>query len=166
MAFLLLALAVPAAFGQHVTPVPKLDLNRFTGVWYEIAEYPPKPKKQCLGGTKVLYALGDKPNTFQMGTFCHLRNGKPGDTNATGKMDKQGDGALKLNHLVLFHTKYWVLATGPDYDWALIANPNRKSLWVLSRTAEMAPETLTQIEGLATAQGLNTAKLVTVSESH
>ncbi len=151
--------AMGVARGQSVSAVPKLDLNRYVGVWYEIARLPVKAEKKCADNGMVLYALGDKAGTFQLGTSCQLKNGSAQDLNQTGKLDKNCDGELKLSYFYFFSKKYWVLALGPTYDWALVGTPNHKSLWVLSRTAVLAPEVLTEIEAKATAEGYPTAKL-------
>lgn len=149
-----------AARAQTVTPVPKLDLNRYTGVWYEITRFPPKAEKKCLNDGMVLYALGEKPGHLQMSTTCQLENGSPDSWGNTGKMDKAGDGRLKLGRFWPFTHKYWVLAAGTGYEWALVGTPNHKSLWVLSRTRTLSSDVLSSIEAQARAQGFNTDKLV------
>ena len=149
---------------QSVPAVPKLDLNRYMGVWYEVARYPVKQEKNCASDGRILYALGDKKNSFQLGTFCEQKNGTPGSWGSSGKMGKTGDGRLKLSRLFILHSKYYVMATGSDYDWALVGTPNHKSLWILSRTATLPAETLTQIESTASGAGFKTDKLVHVEQ--
>lgn len=148
---------------QRATAVPKLDLERYMGVWFEIAQYPIKKQKDCRGSQRVLYALGNKPRTFQMGTFCELSVGGSNEWDAQGKLGKTGDGRLRLRRLWLLHREYWVLALGPAYEWALVGTPNHKSLWVLSRKAQMDPQMLAEIEDRAKAQGFDTAKLSMVA---
>ena len=157
--------ACQTAVAQTVSAVPKLDLKQYMGVWYEIARFPVKSEKRCTGEGKVLYALGDRPGSFQMGTSCRLKNGTPDEWDANGKMDKLGDGRLKLSRLELFSTKYWVLALGPAYDWALVGSPNHKTLWVLSRTVTLSPDVLTAIEAKASAEGFETGKLIMVHQA-
>lgn len=147
------------ASAQKVTAVPQLDLERLTGTWYEVARYPTKFEKVCAGQATLLFAEGDKPKSFQMGTFCPGKNGTPQENDATGKVDKQGDGRLKLGFLWPFTTKYWVLSLGPEYDWALVGQPNRKVISVLSRTPSLDAATLASVEAKAAAQGFRTDKL-------
>ncbi len=156
----LLLPAMGQAAGGAVTAVPKLDLNRYMGTWYEIARLPSKTERRCVKDVQVLYALADKKGNFQLGTTCRLKNGTPDDYDNTGKIDKAGDGKLKLRRLYPFTSPYWVLATGPAYDWALIGTPKRKSLWILSRTPTLDPEILAQIKASAVAQGFDLAKLI------
>ena len=85
LAFLVIAAQIAA--GQTVSAAPTLDLKQYMGVWYEIARFPVKSEKKCVGEGKVLYALGDKRHSFQMGTSCRLKNGSPEEWDASGKMD-------------------------------------------------------------------------------
>jgi apolipoprotein D and lipocalin family protein len=156
---LLLALAQVSS-GQTVTPIPRLDLNHFTGVWYEIARYPTRREKHCIGQVVMEIALADKPHRFQYVNSCAIKNNDREATNASGRQNKSGDGKLKLIFLWPFSDEYWVLALGPDDQWALVGSPNHKNLWIFSRTKKMSPEVLTGIEAKATAQGYPIAKLV------
>jgi apolipoprotein D and lipocalin family protein len=159
----LVAGAAQTAAAQSATAAPALDLNRYMGTWYEVARLPDKAERRCVGGAMVLNALADKPHRFQVVDSCRAKDGYTNVRNFNGKeADKSGGGKLKLSSFWPFSTKYWVLALGPTYDWALVGNPNHKSLWVLSRTATLPPEELTKIEALAAAQGFDTSKLAMV----
>jgi apolipoprotein D and lipocalin family protein len=157
LAFLLSAATITAA--QSVNAVPKLDLDRYMGTWYEVARYPAKPENHCLSDAEVLYALGDKKNTFQVVISCTIKDNNSDFWNTKGKIDKAGDGELKMSHFVLFSKKYWVLAIGQDYEWVLVGSPNHKSLWVLSRTTTLKPEVLAEIEAKAVEEGFQASKL-------
>jgi apolipoprotein D and lipocalin family protein len=159
---LFLPISHPAS-AQAVTAVPKLDLTQYIGTWYEMARYPIKREKECTGDEMMLYALGDKPNSFQLVTSCSIKDDNSDSWNAKGKQNKAGDGQLNAGSIWPFTTKYWVLATGPAYEWALVGSPDRKSLWVLSRTGTIKPETLAEIEAKAASQGFDTSKLVKIS---
>ncbi len=160
---LFIGLGLGSARAQSATAVPKLDLNKLTGTWYQIAKLPVESEKKCLSDSTVLYALGDKPNSFQAGTFCTVKGGDLDSINQSGKMSKAGDGKLKLRRFVILSRPYWVLATDPNFEWALVGTPNHKSLWILSRTAPLSPEVYTQVQNLAAAQGFPVAKLVPVT---
>lgn len=155
------SLAVPGrAMAQKVTAVPKLDVNQYMGVWYEMARLPTRIEKNCVSDPTMLYALGTKARSLQIGIFCKTKDGSSDEWDAKGKMDKSGDGKLKFDHLWPFYKKFWVLATGPGYGWALVGSPNHKSLWILSRTRTMDPATLDSVKAIAAAQGFDTGKLI------
>jgi apolipoprotein D and lipocalin family protein len=163
----LLLATTSVAEAQSGSAVPQLDLDRLMGTWYEIARLPTKAEKHCVSDAMVLYAVGDKPHQFQVVNSCQIKNGSTDPRNATGKVaDKLGGGRLKISYLFPFSSKYWVLAMGPEYEWALIGSPNHKTLWVLSRMSSMKPELLAEIEAKAAAQGFNTSKLVMVEQHH
>lgn len=151
--------------GQKATAVPKLDLNQLSGTWYQIARLPDKAEKKCLSDGMMLWALSDKKDSFQLGKFCKIKAGNLNSDNNFGKQEKDGSGRLKVRRLVIFSTKYWVLATGPNFEWALVGNPNHKALWVLARTPTLDEATVTQVESQATAQGFPVAKLRPVTHT-
>jgi apolipoprotein D and lipocalin family protein len=156
---------IPSAHAQSAAAIPKLDPTRLTGTYYEIARYPIKREKQCLRNEMVLYALGDKPRSFQIVTSCQVKEDNSEFWNKSGKLDKAANGEIKLGSIWPFSVKYWVIAIAPNYSWALVCSPNHKSLWVLSRTPTLAPEILSNIHSQASAQGFDTAKLIAISQS-
>ena len=158
------AAAQPSA--QTVTAVPKFDLDHYLGVWYEIARFPNKVEKPCVSDGMVLYAAGDRPKRFQMVTSCLLKGANPEAWDANGKLDQANDGQLKITYIWPFSQKYWVLATGPADEWALVGGPNHKSLWILSRTHSLSPDLLGEIKQRAAAQGFDLGKLVTIPQTH
>lgn len=157
-----LMLSPPFAAAQRATPVSHLDLNQFTGTWYQIARLPDKPEKKCKSDGMILYALSDKPRSFQQGLFCKIKGGDAQYSNSSGKQSKTGTGELKVPRLFIFSTKYEVLATDPAYTWALVGTTNHKSLWLLSRTPKLDPAIHAQLESTATSSGYKTEKLITV----
>ena len=165
---LLLGLLLPpltrTASAQTVTAVPALDLNRYMGKWYELAVFPNKPEKACTSNTVALFAIGYKPNRFLVVTSCQTQNGISESRTASGKRDKAGDGRIKLSYVWPFSSKEWVLALGPDYDWALVGSPNHKLLRILSRTPTLRPELLADITAKAAAEGFNPTKLITMPQ--
>ncbi len=166
---LLLCVLLGAAAGlraQAVSAVPKLDLHRSTGTWYEMARLPNKREKRCVGDGFMLIADGEKPDRLLVVVSCKAKSGYPNVFNVQARaQDKSGDGKLKVRYIWPFYKKFWVLDVGPEYEWALVGSPNHKSLWVLSRTPVMTPEVLREVEARAAAEGFPMAKVVAVPQS-
>ncbi len=160
----LTALALPHAQAQSVTPVPALDLARYTGTWYEIERIPNKPEKKCVRDAFLLLAKADKARNFQIVNSCVTADGSTQVRNASAKPAKKNvsDGRIKITYTFPFSSKHWVLAVGPNYEWALVGSPNHKTLWLLSRATTLPPETLADLKSRAAAQGFDPAKLVPV----
>jgi len=122
-----------------------LDLNRYVGKWYEIAKYPNKFQKQCTGNTTATYSL--KPNgRIEVLNECMKRDGTKESAKGEAKFaDKANNAKLKvrfapgvLSFLPFVWANYWVVALGPNYEYALIGEPDRKYFWILSRKPEMS----------------------------
>jgi len=154
----------PAASG--VTPVAALDASKFLGTWFEIARLPNKTEKKCMGGAFMMFAPDYKVGRFQIVDSCKRPDGTHDVRNLSGhRADKNGDGKLKITTLWPLSAKYAIIGVGPDYGWALMATPNRKKLWVLSKTAALPADQLSAAEAMASAQGFNTGKLETVLQT-
>ena len=54
---------------------------------------------------------------------------------------------------------YQVLALAPDYAWAVVGDPARKYLWILSRTPALDDGSYGRAVAEAAAQGFETARL-------
>jgi apolipoprotein D and lipocalin family protein len=161
--FLLVA-AFPRASAQSAKPVPNLDPNRLIGSYYEIARYPIRREKLCIGKEMVLYALGDKRDSIKVVTACQVKQDYLTYWNSQGEFSDQADGRIKLNWLWPFKKRYWVLAIAPDYSWALVGTPNHKSLWILSHAPTLPASVMDSIRSQAAAQGFDTAKLVRIPQ--
>lgn len=143
----LIALAV-SAFTQSpakLEAVRSLDLNEYAGKWYEIAKYPNKFQKQCAGNTTATYTL--KPNgRIEVLNECTKRDGTRDSAKGEAKLaDKANPAKLKvrfapkvLSFLPFVWADYWVVGLGPNYEYALIGEPERKYFWILSRKPEMS----------------------------
>lgn len=55
---------------------------------------------------------------------------------------------------------YWILRIDEDYRHALVGTPERKYLWILSRSPNMDDDVLQSYIDSAQAQGYDTANLI------
>lgn len=137
-----------------------IDINRYMGKWYEIASYPMSFQKDCYCVTAD-YSLTDKGyvkvfNSCKKGSI----NGK--FKSITGKafpVAETNNVKLKVQFFWPFKADYWVLDKADDYSWAVVSGPNRKYLWILSRTPEMNNETYQGITDRLVKNGFDISKL-------
>ena len=64
-----------------------------------------------------------------------------------------------LSWVPLVWADYWVLALDPDYQWALVGEPDRKYLWILSRLPEMDRARFEQLKEKAETMGYDLGPL-------
>ena len=153
--------ALSAQVRTSATAVPKLDQTRLQGTWYELASYPLKGARHCVSNPVELIAPGEKPRQHLLVDACSNKQGYTDAHNSTASgQKKRDDGEFKIRSFFLFTRKYWVLALGPNYEWALIGSPNHKTLWVYSKTPTLSPATMAEIEAKGAAQGFPSSRLV------
>jgi len=140
----MLAAATGASAGE-LKPVPALDLARYAGVWYEIARLPNPYQKQCARSVVVHYELR-ADGRLNVLNECVTGEGRL--VQARGEARRAAPdrppSQLKvrfapafLSFLPMVWADYWVIDLAPDYSWAVVGEPDRKFLWVLSRTPQM-----------------------------
>ncbi len=140
--------------------VAKVDLARYVGLWYEIGRYPNSFQKNCQNSTAMYTARPDG----DIDVLNSCKNQQDGSLlEAKGRawvVDYASSARLKVSFFWPFRGDYWIIDLGPEYEYAVVGTPNRKYLWILSRTPEMEPEVLSQIVQRVEKQGFIGAKLV------
>ena len=166
---LLLALAGCAAPETTVRTVPSLDLARYQGVWHEVARYPNRFEDgtglDCVGVTATYAPL---PNG-KLSVINRCINAADGNAprEARGQayvVEGSGNARLRVSFFWPFYGDYWVLGLAPDYAWAVVGDPARDYLWVLSRTATLPPAAWEAAVASAVAQGFDPARLKRVAQ--
>jgi apolipoprotein D and lipocalin family protein len=60
-------------------------------------------------------------------------------------VDKNSNAQLKVSFFWPFRGDYWIIDLGREYEYAVVGTPDRRYLWILSRTPDMAPDILEEI---------------------
>ena len=143
--------------------VPHVDLEKYLGKWYEIAHLPARFQEGC-SETTATYTLSKNGNISVLNE-CR-RKGKV--TQAKGKakvVDKTTGAKLKVTFFWPFYGDYWIIKLGNDYDYAVVGTPNRKYLWILSRTPQMDDELFSQLIEFVKSKGFDVGSLIRTSHS-
>ena len=74
-------------------------------------------------------------------------------------MNGTGNGQLKVSFFWPFSADYWVIGLDDEYRWAVVGNPNRKYVWVLSRSPRLPSDQLDRALQAAASQGFDLAQL-------
>ncbi len=154
----LTALPFLALAQAPVASVPSVDLARYTGKWFEIASFPMFFQRNCIGDTTAEYAAADK-GAISVRNRCRTDSGFDEATGKATVVEGSGNSRLQVSFFWPFKADYWVLGLDPEYRWAVVGNPNRKYLWVLSRQPQLPPAQLEAALASAKAQGFDLAEL-------
>ena len=137
-AIVLFSWAGAAKSDSPLTVVDVVDLNRYLGMWYEIASYPSWFQKGCTASTAEYSLLSD--GKIQVINRCHKDSLEGPLKVSKGKAevaDTATNAKLKVWFFWPFKGNYWIIDLSPDYQWVVVGEPSRKYLWILSRTPTM-----------------------------
>jgi len=148
----------PALAQTPVASVPALDLTRYLGKWYEIASFPMFFQRNCLGDTTAEYGLLPE-GAVSVTNRCRSASGMDMAQGKATVVAGSGNARLKVSFFWPFRADYWVIGLDADYRWAVVGNPNRKYLWVLSRTPQLPKPLLDAALASAAAQGFDLTQL-------
>jgi apolipoprotein D and lipocalin family protein len=150
--------ANPPAVAENV------DLTRYAGKWYEIAKYPVIFQRGLVAVTAD-YTLRDdgKVTVFNRGLKNSFDGKESTISGVAAPADITSNAKLKLRFdpfpVSLFKADYWIIELGADYEYAVVSNPSKKYLWILSRTPHMDQPVYDGIVARLNAQGFETDKL-------
>lgn len=167
MLFLLVSLTMFGCSGildnndKPLSTVPYVDLNRYLGVWYEVASYPNKFQEGCVG-TRATYSLRDDGKISVLND-CFYKSFDGKFKRAKGVatvVDTTTNAKLKVSFRYPFYGDYWIIDLGENYEYAVVGHPKRKYLWILSRTKDMSSEIYESIISRIIQKGYDPSKLV------
>ena len=133
-----------------LTTVKQVDLNKYAGLWYEVAKIPNSFQDQCAYGTTAEYKI-QKDGSIQVINKCYDENGEPDIADGVANIvDKETNAKLEVSFVSFlgirpFWGDYWIIGLDENYEWAVIGTPGRKYGWVLSRTPSLSEETMQKI---------------------
>ena len=140
--------------------VASVDLERYAGLWYEIARYPNGFQQDCEGVTAEYIQRPD-------GKITVINTCRLGDERTAKGVARvvEGSGNSKLK--VQFAPEwvpfaagdYWILHLEDDYSAALVGAPSGKYLWILARQPQISDALMAKIKARAEALGYEIAPL-------
>ena len=159
--FILIILMNPATTNsQTLQTVSSVDLKKYAGKWYEIASYPQRFQKGC-NCTTAEYTLSEKGFVI-VENRCNKDGVDGKQSYIKGKAfveNNSGNAKLKVQFFWPFTGKYWIIDLADDYSYAVVSHPNKKYLWILSRTPKMNDTIYQQILSRLKEKGFDLLKL-------
>ena len=169
---LLVALLALSACGatQPTPETPRteenVDVSRYLGRWHEVARLPQRfqdsASLRCEEVTAEYAPLAEGRISVRNSCVNALDPARPTRV-ATGQayvVEGSGNARLRVSFFWPFFGDYWVIGLDPEYRWALVGSPSRRSLWLLSRTPTLPPAEMERALAIARAQGFDLAGLI------
>jgi apolipoprotein D and lipocalin family protein len=141
--------------------VDKVDVQRYLGKWYEIARLPFKYQEGC-NCTTAEYSLIDS-TTIRVINTCRKDSITGEIDQATGKgfvVEGSNNTKLRVQFFWPFRGDYWIIDLDKEnYSYAVVGNPSRKNLWILSRTPKIDEQLYNSLIKKCKVKGFDITKL-------
>ncbi|TCZ61367.1 lipocalin family protein [Roseicella aquatilis] len=163
-AALLLAGCVGQPDATTPQPVQAVEVQRYLGTWHEVARLPMWAQDSASVSCEDVTATYMPRPDGRIGVLNRCLNALDGDKprEARGQayaVEGSSNARLRVSFFRPFYGDYWVIGLDPDYRWAVVGEPSRRWLWVLSRTPRLPEAEFQRAIGIARANGYDLAPL-------
>ncbi|MCU4394516.1 lipocalin family protein [Acinetobacter parvus] len=139
----LTGLAVGTIAYAQAKPLPtveKVELDKYLGVWYEVARKPMFFERKCAFNVTATYTLNENGNIVVDNKCADQDGDLQQSLGEAFVVNAPFNSKLKVSFLPegvrwipVGRGDYWILKLDEDYQTVLVGEPRRKYLWVLSR---------------------------------
>lgn len=150
-----------------LVPLPELTVSRYLGTWYQVAWFPNRFQSQCVSDTTARYSL-QPDGTLKVENRCRLADGRTdaaiGVARAVSPIDNDRLRPARLSvsflpawlqWLPVGRGDYWVVQLADDGRYAVVSEPSRRYLWVLSRVPILSADDESAIRSRLLSQGFD-----------
>jgi apolipoprotein D and lipocalin family protein len=152
----------------ELEPVNAFDVERYLGLWHEIAVIPNWFQEDCAASTTATYGLAADIEGITVLNSCLEADGSRSEVEGRARFTGPSDeGALEVTFVSLLGFWLWplsgdyiVFAIDPEYRWTAIGHPSRGYGWILAREETLAPDVLKSVASRFEQAGYDTCDLV------
>lgn len=164
----LVALAIGgcAAKGPEMQTVEQVDLDRFMGPWYVIANIPTFLEKDAYNAVET-YSLNEDGTiatqfTFRKGGF----DGELKEYNPKGfVLDTESNARWGMRFVWPIKADYRIVYLDDDYTQTIIGRQDRDFVWIMARTPEIPEADYDKLVSFVASLGYDTSELQRVPQS-
>ena len=155
-----------ATMDSPLRTVAHVDLPRYMGDWYVIANIPYFAEKDCFDSVES-YALrpdGDIDNWFTCRKKSFEAPMKRKANALATVTDKTTNATWSVRFFKIISVKYLILDLDPNYQWVAVGHPSRRYGWIMARTKTLPDSTYQDILRRLGEQGYDTGKFKKVPQ--
>lgn len=138
--------------------VPKVDIQKYLGTWYEIARYEHFFEKGCSDVTAT-YTLKDNGD-IKVINRCTKEDAQEKEVMGVAYTTDASNSKLKVSFFRPFYGNYWIIILDEQYRYAVVGDPSREYLWILSRKPTLSKEITQMILQQLPDMGYTADKLI------
>lgn len=168
LSFSLAALALTACASQPTMPplptVANVDLPRYMGDWFVIANIPPKIEKNAYNSVEN-YRLDEDGNvptvfTYRKDSF----EGKLKTLKSKGFIQDSSNATWGVQFIWPVKAEYLITYLSPGYTQAIVARNKRDYVWILARTPQISETNYAALRTRVAGMGYDMTKLQKVPQ--
>ena len=152
-----------AAKGPEMETVDYVDLERFMGPWYVIANIPTFLEKGAHNAVET-YSMNEDGTiatrfTFNKDSF----DGKAKEYNPKGfVVDQESNALWGMRFVWPIKADYRIVYLNEDYTQTIVARQNRDYVWIMARTSTISDSDYDRLVEFVRSIGYDTSKLMRV----
>lgn len=163
-AALMLPLLAACSSMTPLKPVNEVDLDRFMGDWYVIANIPTRIEKGAHNAVENYRLNGDgtiaTTFTFRDGSF----DGEKKAYHPRGFVSEQSNAVWGMQFVWPFKADYRIVWLDRDYAVTVIGRNKRDYVWIMAREPQMADDTYDEIIAYLDSVGYDTSQVQKVPQ--
>lgn len=157
---------------QTLKTVEKVEVDRYLGVWYEVARKPLYFQNKCDRNVTATYTLNENGNV-NVDNKCVSKDGTVNQSVGEAFIQNEPyNSKLKVSFLPsairwlpFGRGDYWILKLDEDYQTVLVGEPGRKYMWVLSRNSQPNEAVVSEYLDYAKSVGYDLSDLIKTKQS-
>ena len=128
-----------------VHKVTQVDLQRYSGKWYVIASIPTQFDKEWNYITET-YTIAKNGKIDIETTYFEEGKNTQSSVSSKGFPDKDSNNVKwKVQFVWPFKSDYLIEELAADYSYAVVGHPEKKFLYIMSRSGKIQEDTFIQI---------------------
>jgi apolipoprotein D and lipocalin family protein len=146
------------------TKVKSIDLEKYSGKWFVIAEIPTKFDKSWNYVTET-YTINKKGNIDIFTTYVKGSDPKEKSVGSKGFPVKGANNVeWKVQFIWPFKADYLIEEIDPNYFYVVVGHPKKKFLYIMNRSGKMDENQLTEIIGRCARKRYDISKIHKVKQ--
>jgi len=151
--------------GPPLETVDSVDLERYMGQWYVIANIPYFGERGNVAG-RAIYRMRDDGRMddlylYREGSFEAPEEEMEG---IAWVVDEETNAQWKVQFYWPIRFGYYIIGLDEDYRWAVVGHPSREYAWIMAREPELSDERYGALLELLEARGFDATLLEKVPQ--
>lgn len=139
--------------------VDYVDIARYAGTWYQIARNPLVFEGNCICSRQVLAGADDG----RISVYNSCNEPSTGAVREIRGFATNNDPSTNAQFTVDFGLpqtgQYWIIGLAADYSYAVVSDPSKYSLYILSKTPTLSADLYEEALSIAALQ-VDTSRLM------